>query len=270
MENILPVIKNIVTVYGLKIIAAVVILILGMWAAKIVKKLVIRLLKKRDTDASIVSFVSNTAYAAVVIFVIIAVLAKLGIQTTSFVAILGAVGLAVGLALQGALGNFAAGFLLILFRPFKSGQFIIASGVMGTVEEVQLLYTRLKTPDNIKVIIPNGKLLADTITNYSLNDTRRAEWKIGVGYDDDLKKTRKVIQELLDSEDRLLKDPAPQIFVVELADSSVNFSVRAWTNSGDWWATYTDMIEKIKIRFDEEGINIPYPQQDVHLFNSNN
>jgi small conductance mechanosensitive channel len=266
MNDVIHVAKDLITVFGLKVIAAIAVLIIGLWAAKIIRKLVNKLLTKRNVDAIIVSFVANLTYAAVVVFIVIATLAQVGIQTTSFVAVIGAAGLAIGLALQGALGNFAAGFLLIIFRPFKSGQFIIASGIMGTVEEIQLLYTKLKTPDNIKVIVPNGKLLADTITNYSLNDTRRAEWKIGVGYNDDLKKTRKVLQELLDGDERILKDPASQIFIVELADSSVNFSVRAWTKSGDWWATFTDMIEKIKNRFDEEGINIPFPQRDVHLF----
>jgi len=269
MNDILPVIKNIITAYGLQVIGAIVLLAVGIWAAKIIKKLVIKVLTKRNVDVTIISFVGNVTYAGVIIFVITATLAEVGVQTASFIAVIGAVGLAIGLALQGALGNFAAGFLLILFRPFKAGQFINATGILGTVEEVQLLYTQLKTPDNIKIIIPNGKLLADTITNYSLNDTRRAEWKIGVGYGDDLKKTRNILQELLDAEERILKDPAAQIFVVELADSSVNFSVRAWTKSGDWWATFTDMIEKIKERFDAEGINIPFPQRDVHLFQNN-
>jgi small conductance mechanosensitive channel len=266
MNDVLHVVKNLITVFGLKVIAAIAILIFGLWTAKIVKKLINKLLTKRNVDGVIVSFVANLTYAAVIVFIVIATLAQVGIQTTSFVAVIGAAGLAIGLALQGVLGNFAAGFLLIIFRPFKSGQFIIASGIMGTVEEIQLLYTRLKTPDNIKVVVPNGKLLADTITNYSLNDTRRAEWKIGVGYNDDLKKTREILQELIGNEKRILKDPAPQIYVTELGDSSVNFTVWAWTKSGDWWATFTDMIEKIKNRFDEEGINIPFPQRDVHLF----
>ncbi len=266
MDNIFPQLQEWAALYGLQIIAAILILIAGLWVAKFLKKFTRKVLTKKEVDPALVSFLSSIVYAAMIAFIIITVLAKVGIQTASFIAVLGAAGLAIGLAFQGALSNFAAGVLLLIFRPFKAGQFINASGTMGTVEEIQLLYTQLKAPDNVKIIVPNGKLMADIITNYSENTTRRAEWKIGVGYNDDLKKARRILEEILKSDKRILDDPAPSIFLVELADSSVNFSVRAYTNAGDWWATYTDTLEVIKERFDQEGINIPFPQRDVHLF----
>ncbi len=266
MDVIIQSVQGWAVVYGIKFIGAVLILIFGLWAAKVIKKIVNKILLKKNLDASVISFISNVIYAAVVAFVIIATLSKVGIATASFIAVLGAAGLAIGLAFQGALSNFAAGLLLLLFRPFKTGQFIITAGVAGSVEEIQLLYTQFKTPDNIKVIVPNGKLMSEIITNYSVNETRRAEWKIGVGYNDDLKLVRKVLQEIVEADERILRDPAPQIFVVELGDNSVNFSVRAWTKSSDYWTTFTDTIEVIKEKFDAEGINIPYPQRDVHLF----
>jgi small conductance mechanosensitive channel len=193
-------------------------------------------------------------------------LSKVGIETTSFVAIIGAAGLAVGLALQGALGNFAAGFLLILFRPFKSGDFIQAAGTAGSIQEIQMLYTVLKTPDNVKVVVPNGKLMGDIIVNFSAYESRRAEWIFGVGYNDDMKKVRKILTSLIENESRILIDPAPQIIVKELGDNSVNFAVRAYINQSDYWNVYFDMTEIVKDTFDKEGINIPYPQRDVHLF----
>ena len=188
MQSIIPQLKEWATLYGIKIVVAVVILIAGLWISKSLRKFVMKLLTKKEIDATIVSFVGNIVYATLITFVVIVTLSQVGIETTSFIAVLGAAGLAVGFALQGALSNFAAGFLIILFRPFKAGDFIDAAGSAGTVQEVQILYTQIKTPENIKVVIPNGKLMSDIITNYSANETRRAEWIFGIGYNDDIKK----------------------------------------------------------------------------------
>ena len=268
MENFFLSVRNVIILYGLDIISAILILVIGMWAAKFIKKMLRKIMKKREMDDTISSFLANLAYAIIVAFVVIATLSKVGIETTSFVAIIGAAGLAVGLALQGALANFAAGFLLILFRPFKSGDFIQAAGTAGSIQEIQMLYTVLKTPDNIKVVIPNGKLMGDIIVNFSAHESRRAEWIFGVGYNDDMKKVRKILTSLIENENRILKDPAPQIIVKELGDNSVNFAVRGYINQADYWDVYFGMTETVKDTFDKEGINIPYPQRDVHLFQS--
>ena len=266
MESILPQLKEFAAIYGIKVIAAIAILIIGLWASKILKELISKVLAKREIDSTIVSFSTNIVYTLLVTFVIIATLSQVGIETTSFIAVIGAAGLAVGLAFQGALSNFAAGFLLIIFRPFKAGDFIDAAGSMGTVEEIQILYTKLKTIDNIKLIVPNSKLMGDTIKNYSANETRRAEWIFGIGYGDDIKKARSVIKNIIESDERILTDPVPQILVKELADSSVNFAVRAFINLPDYWNVYFDTIEKVKNAFDENKISIPFPQRDVHTY----
>jgi small conductance mechanosensitive channel len=266
MNEALEVIKTWAAIYGIQIVGAILILVIGLWAAKIIKKFLAKILEKKNLDPAISSFIGNLAYAILIVFVIIATLANVGIQTTSFIAVIGAAGLAIGLALQGALSNFAAGFLLILFRPFKAGDFIEASGVAGSVQEIQILYTQLKTPENIKVIVPNGQIMGGNITNYSANDTRRAEWIFGVGYEDDMKKVRGILNEIILSDERILTDPAPQILLKELGDSSVNFAVRAFIGTGDFWSVYFEITEKVKARFDEEGINIPFPQRDVHLY----
>ena len=266
MAEVFSSLKNLAVLYGMDVISAILILVVGLWVAKFIKKFLRKILTNRGLDNTIISFLANLTYAGLVVFVIIATLSKVGIQTTSFVAVIGAAGLAVGLALQGALANFAAGFLLILFRPFKAGDFIQAGGSVGTIEEIQMLYTQLKTPENIKVVIPNGKLMGDSIINYSANETRRAEWIFGVGYSDDMKKVREILKTLIENEKRILTDPEPQILVKELADSSVNFAVRAYIATGDFWNVYFEMTEKVKERFDQEGINIPFPQRDVHMF----
>ncbi|HIE54472.1 MAG TPA: mechanosensitive ion channel, partial [Chromatiaceae bacterium] len=197
--------------------------------------------------------------------VVIAALGELGIQTTSFIAILGAAGLAVGLALQGSLANFAAGFLLIVFRPFKVGDVIEAAGVTGKVSDIQIFTTTLKTPDNKTIIVPNGKLGNDNIVNYSTQKTRRVDITVGVAYDSDLKKVRNILEKIVEEDQRILKEPAPQIVVGELADSSVNFFVRVWVNSADYWDVFFDTNEIVKMRLDEAGINIPYPTMDINL-----
>jgi small conductance mechanosensitive channel len=266
MDNVLPQLLEWITFYGLKIIAAIIILIVGRWVAKAVRSFIKRLLTKKEVDAAIISFVSSLAYFGLLAFIIIAALGQLGVQTASFVAIIGAAGLAIGLALQGSLANFAAGFLLILFHPFKVGDYITAGGASGTVEEIRIFTTQLKTPDNKTVIIPNAKLTGDNIVNYSAKETRRVDFVFGVGYTDDLQKVRQVLQDIVDNDSRVLRDPPPMIAVNELADSSVNFVVRVWVKSGDYWDVHFEAIENVKKRFDAEGISIPFPQTDVHLY----
>lgn len=205
-------------------------------------------------------------YIALLVFVVLAALGQLGIQTTSFIAVIGAAGLAIGLALQGSLSNFAAGFLMIIFRPFKVGDVIEGAGVTGVVETIQVFTTQLKTPDNRTVIIPNASLTAGNITNWTVKGTRRVDLVMGIGYDDDIDKAKKIMADILAKDERVLKDPAPKIALVELADSSVNFVVRPWVKVEDYWDVYFDTTENIKKSFDAEGISIPYPQRDVHVY----
>ncbi len=266
MSNLTPKLMELVTLYGVKVIAAVVIFILGRWIAKILKGFVQRMMRKTEVDDTLVSFVGNLTYIALLTFVVIAALNQLGVQTTSFIAVIGAAGLAIGLALQGSLANFAAGVLLIIFRPFKSGDFIEGAGVAGTVEKIHIFTTQLKSPDNKTIIIPNAKLTGDNITNYSAKETRRVDMVFGVGYSDDLQKVRQILEDILAKEDRVLQDPAPTIGVLELADSSVNFVCRPWVKTADYWGVYFDITETVKNRFDAEGVSIPFPQRDVHLF----
>ena len=265
-SNILPRLQELLAFYGLKILAAIVIFIVGRWIARALKNVIKRMMTKGNVDDILVSFVGNLTYIALLAFVIIAALNQLGIQTTSFIAVIGAAGLAVGLALQGSLANFAAGVLMIIFRPFTAGDYIEGAGVAGAVEKVQIFTTQLKTPDNKTIIIPNAKIMGDNITNYSAKDTRRVDMVIGVGYGDDLKKVREILEDILAKDDRILKDPAPTIGVLELGDNSVNFAVRPWVKRDDYWGAYFDVTETVKRRFDEEGISIPYPQRDVHLY----
>lgn len=253
--------------FGMKLLLALVILIIGSWIAKLIRGIVTRLLAKRNMDATVTGFVGNLTYILLMVFVALAALGKLGVQTTSFVAVIGAAGLAIGLALQGSLANFAAGFLMIIFRPFKKGDYVEAGGTAGIVDQIQVFTTILKTPDNRLVIVPNAKVMGDNITNYSAMDTRRIDLTFGVGYTDDIPKVKAVLQRIAESDERALKDPAPQILLGELADSSVNFIMRVWVKSGDYWPFNFETIEKVKIEFDKEGISIPFPQRDVHLFN---
>lgn len=260
-------IMELVQTYGLPILFAILILIIGAWAAKLVKGIVNRTLTKRNVDPIIVGFVANFAYTLLMVFVVLAALGKVGVQTGSFIAVIGAAGLAIGLALQGSLANFAAGFLLIIFRPFKKGDYIEAGGTAGVVDQIQVFTTILKTPDNRLVIVPNARVMGDNITNYSAMDTRRIDLTFGVGYTDDIPKVKSVLQQIAETDERVLKDPAPQILLGELADSSVNFIMRVWVKSGDYWPFNFDTMEKVKIEFDKQGISIPFPQRDVHLFN---
>lgn len=265
MSDIGRLLQEWATFYGIKIIAAVVILIVGRWVAKAVRNLVGKVLTNKDVDPIIVTFVRNLTFIGLMTFIVVAALARLGIQTTSFIAVIGAAGLAIGLALQGSLANFAAGFLMIVFRPFQVGDYIEGAGTAGIVEGIQVFTTRLKSPDNKTIIIPNAKLMGDNIINYSAQDTRRVDMLFGVSYNDDLQKVRHVLQNIVEGDERILKDPAFAILVSELADNSVNFAVRVWVKKEDYWDVYFDTIETVKKRFDAEGISIPYPQHDVHV-----
>jgi small conductance mechanosensitive channel len=258
-------VQDIGVVWGLKVIAAIAIFIIGRWVAMGVRKGVHRVMEKTGTDPIIVGFVGSISYIALLAFVIIAAIGQLGIQTTSFIAILGAAGLAIGLALQGSLANFAAGFLMIMFRPFKVGDFIEGAGVAGVVESIQIFTTTMKTGDNKTIIIPNAKLSGDNIINYSAKPTRRVDMTVGVAYNADLSNVRDVLKDIISKESRIHADPEPLIAVAELADSSVNFVVRVWTDTGDYWAVMFAMNETIKNRFDAEGIGIPFPQRDLHI-----
>jgi small conductance mechanosensitive channel len=265
-NNIISSLQTFAAFYGIKIIAAIVIFVVGRWVARALRNMIKKMMVKGNVDETLISFVGNLTYITLLAFVIIAALNQLGIQTTSFIAVIGAAGLAIGLALQGSLANFAAGVLMIIFRPFKAGDYIEGAGVAGTVEEIQIFATQLKTPDNKTIIVPNAKMMGDNITNYSAKDTRRVDMVIGVGYGDDLKKVREILEDILAKDDRILEDPAPTIGVLELGDNSVNFAVRPWVKTEDYWGAYFDVTETVKRRFDEEGISIPYPQRDVHLY----
>jgi len=252
--------------FGMKVVIALVIFFVGRMIARLVTKGLHNLMQSQEVDKILESFVCNLAYWALMIFVIIAAINQIGVQTTSLIAIMGAAGLAIGLALQGSLANFAAGVLIIMFRPYRVGDFVEAAGISGVVLQVQILTTILKTGDNKQIIVPNGQIMNSIITNYSANDTRRIDMTVGVSYDDDLDKVRSTVQDLVNADERILKDPECLIAVSELADSSVNFTVRPWVNTADYSGVKFGLTETIKKRFDKEGISFPFPQQDVHLY----
>ena len=252
---------------GINLVTAIVIFFVGKWIVALVIKGLMKAMQKGDIDTTLSRFIGNLARMLLMLFVIIAAINALGVQTASMIALLGAAGLAVGLALQGSLSNFAAGVLIVLFRPYKVGDWIEGGGVSGAVEEVQILTTVLKTGDNKRVIIPNSQIMGSTITNYSANETRRVDLVVGVSYSDDLDKVRKELEGLVAADERILKDPAVTIAVSELADSSVNFVLRPWVKTADYWGVYFGLTEAIKKRFDEVGISIPFPQQDVYIHN---
>ncbi len=249
---------------GISLITALLILVLGIWTAKILTGITRRVMDKRQVEPTLVKFGTKLLYAILIVFVVTAALNNLGIQTTSIIAVLGAAGLAIGLALQSSLSNFAAGVMILIFHPFRVGDFIDGGGVTGTVEELGIFTTRLKTPDNKAIFVPNGNLAGGNLTNFTRNDTRRMDLVIGVGYGEDVRRVKKVLEGIVAQDERFLKDPAPVVAVLELADSSVNFAVRPWVPTADYWTIYFDTMEKIKLRLDEEGIEIPFPQRVVH------
>jgi len=265
VEQIINQLTEIVVEYGPKLLGAIAVWIIGGWIIKALIRGFGRIMDRSKMDASLVPFLKGIIGALLKVMLVISVLSMLGIQMTSFIAILGAAGLAIGMAMSGTLQNFAGGVMILIFKPFKVGDLIDAQGYLGTVSAIQIFNTILKTPDNKTIIIPNGGLSTSSMTNYSTEDTRRVDWTIGIAYGDDVDKARKVIKQLSDEDSRVLKDPEVFIQVSELADSSVNFAVRAWVKSADYWGVFFDMNEKVYKTFDKEGLNIPFPQMDVHL-----
>ncbi|MBE1301943.1 MAG: mechanosensitive ion channel [Alteromonadaceae bacterium] len=251
--------------WGIQFGIALAVIILGNIVSKFLVSMVGKAMEKKKVDPVIVGFVSRILYVILILGVLIAAISQLGVDTTSLVAVLGAAGLAIGLALKDSLSNFASGVLIVALRPFKAGDFVEAGGCMGSVQEIQLFSTTLKTPDNKIVIVPNAAVTGNAITNFSTQKTRRVDLVIGVSYDADIKQAKELLVSILEADERILKDPAYTVAVSELADSSVNFVVRPWVNSADYWGVYFDLHETIKIKLDEAEIGIPYPQMDVHV-----
>jgi small conductance mechanosensitive channel len=255
--------------FALNLAAAIAIFFIGRTVARLVSKGLERLMIARSVDPILESFVTNLIYWAMMAFVIIAAITKIGVQTASLIALIGAAGIAVGLAMQGSLANFAAGVLIVIFRPYRSGDWVEVAGVSGSVVQVQILSTILMSGDNKKIIVPNGQIMDGIITNYSANPTRRVDLVIGVGYDDDVDKVRNALRELVDADERILKDPECQISVSALSPSTVDFVVRPWVKTADHWSVLTELTEAIKKRFDELEISRPYPKQVVHNIDAN-
>lgn len=251
--------------WAINITMALLIFIIGKFIAGFLVRLAKSLMIKARVDNILVSFIGSIISAVLLIFIVMASLDQLGVNTTSMIALIGAAGLAIGLSLQGTLQNLASGIMLIVFRPFKDGDFIEAAGVSGVVEHIGIFTTTMRTGDNKEVIVPNGQIYGGTITNNSRRDTRRVDMVFGIGYDDDLKKAKDILIKILQEDERILKDPEPLVVVSALAESSVNFNVRPWCATSDYWKVYYDTHEKVKLTFDAEGISIPYPQMDVHV-----
>lgn len=254
------------TSFIINLVAAIAIFVVGRWAAKLLNRLAIKAMQRGRLDPLLVKFLGNILHALMLIFVVLAAISQVGIQTTSLIAVIGAAGLAVGLALQGSLANFAAGVLVIIFRPYKIGDYVEAGGVAGTIDDVQIFTTELCTPDNRRIIVPNGQMMNGAITNYSSHDIRRVDLVVGVGYDDDIDTVRRVLEAVVADDPRVLADPAPNIRMSAMGDSSVSWIVRPWVKAADYWDVHWEMTEAIKRRFDAEGIRIPFPQRDVHVY----
>ena len=265
VQQLLDTTTTLVSTWGLQVIGAIAVLVIGRWVAGMLRRGATRGLERAGTDATLVPFLASMVYYLVLAVVLIAVLGLFGIETTSLVAVLATAGLAVGLALQGTLSNFSSGVMLLLFRPFRIGDFVDVSGVKGSVVEIGIFTTVLKTPDNVKIIVPNSSIYGSTITNYAAYDTRRNDLVIGVSYGDDLSEAEAAIRRVIEADDRVLGDPEPVIAVAELADSSVNFVVRPWCNASDYWALRFDLTRRIKEELEKSGCSIPFPQQDVHI-----
>lgn len=251
--------------WGINIAMALIIFIVGRIVVGLLLSVFRRLMAKSKYDQMLIDFLESIISAVLMLFVIVASLDELGVDTTSLVAILGAAGLAIGLSLQDSLKNFAAGVMLLVFKPFRAGNFVEAAGTAGSVQKIGIFTTTMTTPDNKEIIIPNGKIYSDNITNYSAKETRRVDMVVGIGYDSDLLKAKQILLEMCEADERILEEPAPVVAVSELADSSVNFTVRPWVNAADFFAVKWDFTEKVKLRFDEEDITIPFPQMDVHF-----
>jgi small conductance mechanosensitive channel len=269
LEQIDPdLIWSLAAMWGGRILSAIVVFVIGRWIVGLIVRWLDAAMRRADVDETLAGFLDNIVRVTLMVLVLLTVATVLGIPTTNFLAIVGAAGLAVGLALKDSLSNFSAGVMLVLFRPFKVGDFIEAAGVSGTVEEIGIFKTDIMTPDNKLVIVPNSLVYGDTITNFSAKDTRRIDLVIGVGYGDAIHQARDIMMGVLQADDRVLNDPAPVVMLLELGASSVDFAVRPWVNSSDYWATRADVLERIKNALDENGLSIPYPQQDVHIVSS--
>jgi len=266
LNQIVEKITNLSVEYAPRLLLAVVTLIIGLWGIKVIVKALNKALEVKKVDVSLHDFLKSTVSILLKVLLLVSVASIIGIKTTSFIAVIGAAGLAIGLALQGALSNFAGGVLILIFRPFKVGDFIEALGYTGTVESIQVFNTVLVTLDNKKVVIPNGNLSNNSIVNYSAKENRRVDFTFGIGYGDDIKKAKEVLYKVVTSHNLVLKSPEPFIGVSELADSSVNFAVRVWTKVSDYWTVFFDINEEVKLAFDKEGISIPYPQMDIHNY----
>jgi small conductance mechanosensitive channel len=266
IENFLQLVKDNAAIYGVRIITAVIIFLIGWRIAKGIAAGVAKIMRRRELDETLVGFVRGLVYFGLLVFVIIAAIDRLGVQTTSLVAILGAAGLAVGLALKDTLANFGAGVLIIVFKPFRVGDFVDAGGQMGTVKKVSIFNTILGSPDNRRIILPNSMVLASAITNFSDVDMRRVDLVFGISYEDNIKTAKDILMKIITSDERVLKDPAPVVAVSELADSSVNLVCRPWATPADYWGVYFDTLENGKAELEAAGITIPFPQRDVHLF----
>ncbi len=254
---------------GPQLLWALAILFIGSWIIKLINRFAGKAMEKGNVDLSLRKFIASLLSIGLKILLLISVAGMLGIATASFVAVIGAAGLAVGLALQGSLANFAGGVLILLLKPFKVGDVIEAQGHVGKVDQIQIFNTILKTPDNKTIILPNAAVSNGNITNYSTEPLRRVDMTFGIGYDDDLLKAKQILQNMAEQDERILKDPAPAVVVSELADSSVNLAVKVWVKAEDYWNVFFDFQEKVKLTFDEQGISIPYPQHDVHLHQEN-
>lgn len=266
MQSVLEEIIAIVTTYGLNVVAALVILIIGLWFAGWTKRAIERQLNKRENmDRMLAGFLSSLVKYLIIAFTVIAVLGKFGVQTTSLIAVLGAAGLAIGLALQGTLSNVAAGVMLLIFRPFKVGHYVDAGGIAGTVKDVTLFTTELATPDNVQIIVPNAKVWGEAIKNFSGYSTRRVDLAIGIGYGDNIDAAFKAVQDTIANDDRIHKDPEPMVAVTDLGDSSVNLTVRVWTDGPNFWDVKFDLTKAVKEQLDASGIEIPFPQRVVHM-----
>lgn len=268
MTEIQPVIDKIMEylpVYGMRVLMALLILVVGKIISKFTKSTVGKMMIRSKVDTTLISFTTSLLYITLMVFVIIASLGQLGIQTTSFVAIIGAAGLAIGLALQGSLSNFASGVLMIIFRPFKVGDFIEGGGATGVVEEISIFTTTILTPDNKEIIVPNSKVSGDNIINYSAKGKRRVDLTASCSYSDNLSDVKTLLEKICNDDSRVLAEPKVQVGVLEMADSSINFVVRPWVKTEDYWALFFDLNQKIKEEFDKVGVSIPFPQQDIHL-----
>ncbi|MCB9169394.1 MAG: mechanosensitive ion channel [Flavobacteriales bacterium] len=255
---------HLLTTHGPRALLAIAVLLIGLWVVGLITRSFVRVLKKRAVDPSLIPFLKGMTNILLKVMLVISVIQMVGVETTSFIAVLGAAGFAVGMALSGTLQNFAGGVMILVFKPFKVGDFIEAQGHMGTVKAIQIFNTVLTTPDNKTVILPNSPVSTSALVNFSTEATRRVDLTFGIGYGDDIDKARGVLEAIISADQRVLKDPAPFIAVSELADSSVNFAVRLWVKSADYWGVHFDTTEQVKKRFDAEKISIPFPQMDVH------